>query len=678
MTSFASFEALFVVDGIEVGVGTKDNKATHPSDCTCTECKCEEQDKTTTTSLEQTGTVTKDSKATHPPNCTCKECQCVEQDGTTKVSDKQDIQGMAHLSDCNCYECRCKEQDITTTLSTKQGIEQTESTRLDDGKKDKEIHPADCICDTCLSEGHEKHEKGCCCLECKCIECNMKTDTATHSMICRCKECLCKECELEKATITDDHKGDSTQITESKSFKLERVGDNVKSPDGWYCVQCDSPECYYKTNPQTASQKCKCEPCLCQACEFQKEMTNVPSIREVKSNTQKPINPEQSCHCTECACDLCNNTSKQAKFGDKEVIAKVSVRDQACHSTSCDCETCVVKSDVEVKQLVAKGKFCNCFSCLCINCLGESKSTRNASNKENLCNCGECLCDDCVWKKETVMNIENAPSTPIQETDIKIQSPLEGNVVTFNAQSAHNPNCKCETCSCVDCLSGKPTPTSIPQCKCKTCDCTNCSFKNGKPAMIKTSAYATPIGAESKSYSNSNMEPPPFEIPTRKQCDCKPCDCIICTDRHQILSRTEQKISKQNTVVDTPLFEIPLSLGCNCPICKCITCNKDIIQVTKSNPESEYVIASNQQAASSHKRPASAPTGTSRRAPVHCNCPTCICPNDTAKGLDGNNPSVHSKYASNVIEGTGEVNHPQRCTCGTCDCEEIEKQMAGE
>lgn len=682
---------------MEAGVGTKDNKEVHPMGCECTTCECEELIQPTTTA--QPPISAHASKATHPKDCTCIECKCENAAQTPSI------------------------MPITA---------------------DKETHPADCMCDKCLCDQGEKHEKGCRCLECKCIECYMKGDAATHSMVCKCGECLCQECPHEKAVITDAPgvpAGDQISAKQSSggqtSAKQSAVGPtsavasvgappnstasqmernvSFKSPGGGVgdieacaCGNCQCTECYFKTERFKPVKECKCSPCLCKSCEFQPEtITAVESFRSAVSVEEKRINPDQSCHCIDCKCDCCikrapsgdraisavasrgisaNNSirSQGERRGDKEVIAKASVRDQACLCTTCSCDkhplglalpptqaaapasgqalaTSVAPAQALSPAVATKGRTCTCHSCLCIDCVPGSTGAQG----------------------QTVTEI-NSKQIADEERNQAIQEPITQDI-------KHSEKCKCDNCTCTACFTESGVVQQLvdaeQHCNCPECLCKECSFQNQQPiasakpsenrSMAKTESRVGEPSASAKtsemksvavtesshgqppasakpsdmrslrstavteSSHGQDMDPPPFEIPVRKPCECKTCSCVICTDKHQIPSRMDTKESRLIFAADNTrpvdynninnMFEVPISIGCNCPICRCIVCKEDIMNMTSrtaAGPQSASAIQPIQSAVSTSKRPMSAPTGSRSRppSPVHCNCPTCICP----------------------------------------------------
>nr|XP_023015414.1 uncharacterized protein LOC111504927 isoform X1 [Leptinotarsa decemlineata] len=584
----------------------------HPKGCTCDICECPGKDKALGKGDEKpteplpTGEsktqplTTSDEK--HPDECICQECLC--SDGLPTPEPTK----VGHPDNCTCTECQCLDEVMETASDFSQAVSAKPSVGT---KTDSGTHAQECICAECKcpeevdavqaaveetvvnqpvsdqTDGPTEptgHVEGCSCSVCQCVDCYGKIDRISHALECKCGDCICVECPKVKP------RGDAMRGVPSKASKFG-VPQAIS-----FVEKVEQME-------KVTKKKCICDdPTICGVCYW--------SI--------KPKYDYDECKCGVCLCEKCSYIETEPATApdpepksEKPVATPETVTSETpptlavlapCHCIECNCDVC---SREKPKQELKHPDTCTCLACICIDCFDKAKA--GAGNKTG---------------------VPAAASFP-------------------GPAGEHNPNCKCATCICLNC--GKEEIPTVPNgntqiCNCGDCECVVCGFlQKPQPNEVppeQVLGVPQPNAAEQKL-----MDPPPFETPIRKLCDCSTCSCVICSERRATESEEQPAINNSihdrskvsaPATAEAPPFEVPFRAPCICQICTCPSCNKEggqppisqdelmLVQGGTVQPQSTPSMAVSQKEYVS-ARPSSAPDSARPVSRLHCECPTCSC-----------------------------------------------------
>ncbi|CAH1132886.1 unnamed protein product [Ceutorhynchus assimilis] len=716
---------------------TSAGDAEHPPDCNCSVCTCPAID-----DFRKHGV----TEPEHPHDCNCSACTCPGIDdfrkhGATepkpRAVDAVPSEIGAGDEECNCVVCECPGQ---TNLPPKPS---------DSGSKLESCDCSDCKCSPCADPNKKptvailsESVEDCDCSECLCAPCadpkkqvekvpepcvspnvaSKSTDMpekVPHPADCPCDDCKCLEEMIQTESVHQTEKGIQPKPQEKGTHALQCNCSEC------FCIECDTKG--------THTLVCKCSECICDDC---------PLLTDVED---KPPGSKhgKDCTCIKCNCDVCGDegtkgTESQARMGAKE-SHRMGAKES--HIMSCLCGDCMCVDCERMEPKVGHVEGCQCSDCLCVDCTFDKMTPAallaapvgsvmvtpgvkehpsvlvaitDSHHAEGECICETCICVECKGHSEHKASEKEVPGERRLPGPSGVELPGQAVEPT---KSVHGESCTCPVCECKPCFNVESTPEI---CTCQVCECVSCpKTMPQKPGVSGIQAVASraetgthspvctcddcrcePDDPQPKPKTTLDLhDPPPFEPVNRIDCDCGPCDCVICQERKAIAVQRMNVGTHQSHVgmmpdsYVAPPFEIPTRLDCSavCKECTCIICNKEGGSKKTVAAQPSIAFAADKQSSATPVQERSIVQATASTHSPSCLCTMCIC---EVPGLEpipkkegellvtdiqigkvkssnaGQKPdSFFSAQESVIRPGTSEIT-PIHCDCPTCTCEE--------
>ncbi|XP_030751499.1 uncharacterized protein LOC115879012 isoform X3 [Sitophilus oryzae] len=658
----------------------------HATDCSCGTCLCEDCDD-------------KNRAKTAAVECRCATCLCDDCFGKTKSKTAAAITG--HPPDCNCTTCKC--DDSVDMAKPKTAAAKTDH--------EEECSCIACICDYCVDEikpktvaaiESEKPKSGgdsnkgpnCTCETCICIDCKgmslNKCMSVEHDETCKCPDCICSPC-LKQSGLTSVKIALLQAQTRPTQSQMSSKTSKVRS-----------------TNPT-----CKCSRCTCKewdsdqpTVEFTTKGSKVQSSQSVPVKQSKVKSVDQMQHDPDCDCPVCACMEAEVEItSDYKQQVTQNVTDCACPVCKCESDDTgvpikdqtverkgmgTVEQGVPIKQQVSREQHdqeCTCPVCKC-EMVDTGVPTKQSVLKQQVsreqhdpeCTCPVCECemaDTGVLTQEQMVTRKGmgaveqgvpikqqvsreqhdqdctCPVCQCETADVGVSmEPMKSKVSQKISREQHDPDCICPVCACSTADIGVPT-ASIQQMSAK-----QSKISSAQQAAALQSKPMSSVKPAVSFHGDQKMDPPPFEVPHRIECNCERCDCVICAgksefDTQQVSALQSKPMSSVKPAVsfhgdqkmDPPPFEVPHRIECNCERCDCVICAYK--REGRSSPSSR--VAST-HTASDGQRPAS------RAVSAHTT------------------PELHSAPPPTVRSQTSRTGEQAKCECdGVCVCRHCEE-----